>query len=374
MKPRIALILCLLLAPSCRGFSQDDGFRPVRHPAVTERAAVVAGRTPAAVHAQVANVCRVRSGNSMGSGTYLGQGIVVSAWHVFRGESSTCVCTFPVRGALTDQVRGRLVGYDSTWDIAVIRLDGKPRIATGVPVAGRTPAKGELAVSAGYSSGRLLLLPGRVTDRTMPVNARTDGYWIDVDNAAASGDSGGPVFDEQGRFVGNLWGSSGRATAANSHVQTCRLLRRLFGDRLCPGGTCPDPGVGQGGGRRPEEPIWDQPGGESQQPAPDLPPLVGPKGDRGPKGEKGDPGPQGPPGESPMIDYEAFAQMILDQMASDPRFAGREPDIETLTAAVQARLPGIRVNHVGADGKVKESAVVRLGGDLNLRFVKVPTK
>lgn len=75
-----------------------------------------------------------------------------------------------------------------------------------------------------------------------------------------------------------------------------------------------------------------------------------------------------------MIDYEAFAQMILDQMASDPRFAGREPDIETLTAAVQARLPGIRVNHVGADGKVKESAVVRLGGDLNLRFVKVPTK
>jgi len=73
-----------------------------------------------------------------------------------------------------------------------------------------------------------------------------------------------------------------------------------------------------------------------------------------------------------MIDYDALVQIVLDQMATDPRFAGQ--DIETLTAEVQRRLPGIRVNHIGADGKVKESALVKLGGDLNLRFIKVPTK
>ena len=64
--------------------------------------------------------------------------------------------------------------------------------------------------------------------------------------------------------------------------------------------------------------------------------------------------------------------MLQSRMATDPRFAGQ--DIEIITAEVQARLPGIRVNHIGSDGKVKESATVRLGGDLNLRFMKVPTK
>lgn len=206
---RLALIIALMCSPL---WAQDDGFRSIPTP--------VASRvtTPAAVHAQLKNVCRVRCGQWAGSGVYIGDGIVVSAWHVLRDGNyrGKIHCEFPFAGTVT----GRFVNADSAYDICTIKLDREPHNVNGVPIAKTDLKVGDVAVSAGYSSGRLLLLPGRVV---------RVGKWMDIDNAAASGDSGGPVFNEAGEFVGPLWGSDGGSTVASNHTPTCKLLARIAG-------------------------------------------------------------------------------------------------------------------------------------------------
>jgi len=157
-------------------------------------------QVPRAVHARADAIVRVQSGNSLGSGCYLGDRLVLTCGHVVADAAA--VCSFRNSG----RYRGRFVAVDRDWDQALIELDTLPPHAAGAPLAQDNPKPGDLLVAAGYSSGSLLFRPGRCLGY---VTKSSGGPydWLRMSNAVQPGDSGGPIFNARGEVVGNVWGS-----------------------------------------------------------------------------------------------------------------------------------------------------------------------
>jgi len=99
----------------------------------------------------------------------------------------------------------------------------------GVLLAAVDPQANDLVWRAGYGgSGQLLWHKGKVRGFSGPFgHGRT---WFDCTPYSVSGDSGGPVFNDAGELIGNLWGSSpgdGTTTA----VLASTLSKSLGGSR-----------------------------------------------------------------------------------------------------------------------------------------------
>ena len=292
------------------------------------------------------SVVRVRVGSSMGSGTYLGGGLVLTAAHVPAGEStSVASVSFPGHGTLP----GKVVKADRQWDIAAVQLDHVPKGLAGVKLARRNPGQGDILTSGGYSSGRLVLRTGRFL-RTATANGGGPGDWIEIGNPSYGGDSGGPVFNARGLLVGNLWGSArGTTTALNCG----RVHRFLFpwnsrlaawhayydgGGRGCaPGFNCaPSAGRPAPGASTPPTPV--PPVNPPQDPPRDSRiddiqkqldeirkllserPKQGEPGVAGPQGPKGPEGPQGKQGQLAQEDKTAIAAAIAEYLKADEEF------------------------------------------------------
>ena len=221
-------ILALALAfspPALADEVDDDGWRPVITAHQTQ--AGTRATTPDAVLNQAANVvyvrCPAQGAGSAGSGTYLGNGLVLTAWHVVEDSPrATCGIRFPLGRQngqdLTETITATVISGDANLDSAILRLSAAPSRATGVPVSVRTPGRGDQLTAAGYSTGRLIFFPGHYLEHY------SGGKWFEMSNWAISGDSGGPVFYADGTLAGNLWGSDGRNTIA---VNTNHLLNFL---------------------------------------------------------------------------------------------------------------------------------------------------
>lgn len=138
-----------------------------------------------------------------------------------------------------------------------------------------------------------------------------------------------------------------------------------------------------------------------------LPPIsggtstAGTQGPAGPKGDKGEPGPAGPPGPAGEVDYDRLQEMIagvvgqslaqmqpqleeaiVERMAADPRFRGRDgvdgangadgkdvtalsdEELDVLASKIAAKLPGITFHKREPDGSISDSETVPLGGQL----------
>lgn len=257
-------------------------------------------RVPEAVHARADDVVRVRCGDLLGSGCYLGDRLVLTCGHVAAG--TTAVCTFR-RG---DAIGGQFVAVDREWDQSLIELERLPE-AAGVPLAQDNPQVGDVVIAAGYSSGQLLFRPGRVIGYAMP-KAGQPYDWLRMSNAVQPGDSGGPIFNAAGELIGDVWGSDYRDANSSSTGLMCGRTWRFLGawrDRLrawhertqCgPGGCQPwqpwQPGISQRPPAGPTEPA-------KPTPPPPLTPI-----------QKPDPSP--PPQSS--IDYDLLAAAIAKQM------------------------------------------------------------
>ncbi len=70
---------------------------------------------------------------------------------------------------------------------------------------------------------------------------------LEIAGAVRSGDSGGGVFDEQGRLVAVIWGESGGVTYASTGAPLARFVEGVLGGRAVPytqaceiAGTCPN--------------------------------------------------------------------------------------------------------------------------------------
>jgi len=334
---------------------------------------------PAEVRTSLAYVVVVKnyfgSGAAKGSGTYLGDGLYASAWHVVRDNPNGRI---DVTWKTGQQYSVRVVAHDPYFDIVLLEASQKPR--GGVPLTDTSAGIGSQLYLAGYAQGPLQAWTGRAVSSASPVGSRS-ADWMNATGAAISGDSGGPVLDQRGHYVGPLWGSGGGTTCFSNAGRFQSVIGR-FRDRIhnwhrqgfgCFGGNqCPPSGYGgggyssppSGGGRVPVEndpgtPITPvQPPAQSpQQPTqPTQPPannnggcdcdkpkqpsgcdckdgggcdpqkiadaiakaLGDLKGEKGEQGELGLPGPMGPPGppgpkgEPGKVDAEQMAAIVSE--------------------------------------------------------------
>jgi S1-C subfamily serine protease len=166
--------------------------------------------------------------SALGSGVLAGAdrrfGYVLTAHHVVRDADGQP----KVRFANGTVQPGHILKTDSAADLALIRID-RPEIPP-VEWAAASPIKGEHLVAAGFGSD------GQYQEATGPVvgfSARTDDTpdWMIMQTQVRSGDSGGPVFTQDGKLAGVLWGCNNNTYAspiARLYTFTNSGRQRLF--------------------------------------------------------------------------------------------------------------------------------------------------
>lgn len=235
-----ALIVSLILAASalaaecgnCQG-TRVVGMVPLFQPCpsclgsgtVPDSPARASGEKPRPSGRPRPAVCRVvgSGGPSLvaGSGVLVRvsgtQGLVLTAWHVVRGNRDAIEVTFPEGVTLPAKV----VAWDQDWDLAALAIS-RPE-ADPVAIAAKAPRKGEPLTCAGYGQvGVYRELTGAVTDFGSPTPQHPEQF-VEVEGTARSGDSGGPIFDERGEVAGILFGQ-----ARGKTIGSCSTRLHLF--------------------------------------------------------------------------------------------------------------------------------------------------
>lgn len=171
-------------------------------------------------------VCRIECGagpsRDCGSGVLVqvreGRAVVLTAWHVVRGNRDSIV----IRWADGTIGPARVLASDEAYDLAALSAD----MAKAAPasVAAKPPAIGERLTIAGYGPAPFSYREqtGTVSQFVAPTG-RHKANMVEVRASARQGDSGGPIFNEAGEVVAILWGSSNRITVG-SHVAEIRSL------------------------------------------------------------------------------------------------------------------------------------------------------
>jgi len=162
---------------------------------------------------------------SFGSGTLVGlgskHGIVLTNWHVVRDATGQISVTFPdgYKSAAT------VIKTDETWDLAALliwRPETKP-----VAIAEKTPSRGDSLTIAGYGSGKYRQVSGRATQFVSPGDDHPFEM-VEVNVAARSGDSGGPILNCKGQLAGVLFGSADGATNGSHSGRVRWFLKRVL--------------------------------------------------------------------------------------------------------------------------------------------------
>jgi len=170
-----------------------------------------------------------RDGMSYGSGTLIAVnekcGLVLTNWHVIRDGCGRIAVAFPggFRSAAT------VLKTDEDWDLAALMIWKPPVAVKPVTIGRRRPIIGAILRVAGFGHGVFRIVTGRVIQFLSP--GRNLPYEIiEVGVAARDGDSGGPIFDEQGRLAGVLFGTANGRTAGSD----CERVRIFLGGILRP--------------------------------------------------------------------------------------------------------------------------------------------
>jgi len=189
----VFLVASLLLA---RNLEAQDFPKPDIHPppSATERP------NPCTLRIHVVD----KDGMSHGTGAFIGQQLVVTAWHVVRDRKSDAVTVdFPAH----EDVKGKVLAEDKAQDFAIIELEERFRMRH---LSLKTDlVDGEALIVEGYNGGRDLSHfkrgEGTLSSKRYGGGGAT---WFKVEGyGARSGDSGGPVYSADGQFAGCLWGS-----------------------------------------------------------------------------------------------------------------------------------------------------------------------
>lgn len=228
--PMLLVALASLLAPGCRAMEgEETGDVPPPVSATPTKHAKPSGRRPGVVN--------IETEQSLDGTRAAGTGIVLSASgdvltnnHVIQGATR-------IRGTDTDNrraYRARVVGYDRTGDIAVIRLDGAARLKVAAFASAAGLAVGEPVTAVGNAGGKggtPSVVTGRVTALEQSVTARDDSNGtaerltglIETNAPIKPGDSGGPLLNTAGKVVGiNTAASAGFAVDGSKRKRNHR--------------------------------------------------------------------------------------------------------------------------------------------------------
>ncbi|MFD0905063.1 S1C family serine protease [Actinomadura sediminis] len=208
--PLVLVALSALLVPSCRlpGQETESAVPPITATEVRPERTDFAERQPGVVN--ITAVRGLESTRAAGTGIVLdASGFVLTNSHVIQGATG-------IEGTDTDNdrtYRARVVGYDTSQDIAVLRLTG----ASGLPAARFAPVStvrvGDPVTAvgnAGGDGGEPSVVTGHVTALGQTVTARDDSDgsverlagMIEVSAPIKPGDSGGPLLNSAGRVIG----------------------------------------------------------------------------------------------------------------------------------------------------------------------------
>jgi hypothetical protein len=368
----------------------------------------------AAISAEIdaSSVVQVWSGQDRGSGVYLGDGLVLTASHVFRDGNGFGRVQF----ADGHQSSGLVRGDDSQWDQAIIELANPPRSSMCVRLAQRDPQPGEVVYAAGHDGTQAATWRGVVADYAAP-GPNQPNEWFTFTGVAQPGFSGGPVFNQAGELIGNLWGARPEEykTTAVCWSRTQRFLlpwnaRLAAIQYACPPGTICRPAPRQSSGGRQ---VYVQPQPRLISPSTTAPPAIpmpdvepvqpvappvdldaladkimdrlkldgsfvgpaGPVGPQGPPGPAGSAGPPGPPGERGKAgppgqpgrdgkDGTGLTIQLLDEY-------GNSVGTLTPSAGGVLRLPPVVVQIEQIDGSVYQQAKP-LGQPIRIKLVPLP--
>ncbi|MBA3483871.1 MAG: trypsin-like peptidase domain-containing protein [Pirellulales bacterium] len=171
------------------------------------------------------------------------RGLILTCAHLFAEGTGRVVIEFPngqTHGAL-------LVGVDKNADLAALEI-AKPSERPAPLDSQFTPTGALLACGFG-SSGEYRCVDGQVIGYSEGPGQRS----LRMTGAVRPGDSGGGVFDGQGRLTAVVWGESGGVTYASTGRPLAAFLNCVLGSRrvapaasppvaneaACPDGRCP---------------------------------------------------------------------------------------------------------------------------------------
>jgi hypothetical protein len=172
-------------------------------------------------HPAVARIIVAEDGaTAFGSGTLIGvrdnHGLVVTNWHVVRDAVGTVEVVFP------DGFRSNAkpLKVDSDWDLAALVI-WRPKVDP-VKIATQPPRPGELLTIHGYGRGKYRIATGHCTTYYAP-QINYPHEMVELDVQARQGDSGGPIFNQQGELAGVLFGA-GQGTTLGSFSPRVRYF------------------------------------------------------------------------------------------------------------------------------------------------------
>ena len=169
------------------------------------------------------SVFTIETKSGLGSGFVAwqedGVSYLITAQHVVAEQlGSNVVVTRKAGGSWA----GEIVSEDPKRDLAVVRINGRPKGAKPLwqRALNTRPREGDRLLLAGSPYG----LEGTVTTGIV---SRVTARWIQTDAAANPGNSGGPAVDERGRVVGVLVMGGGQNVNFVVPIRlACKKIRR----------------------------------------------------------------------------------------------------------------------------------------------------
>ncbi|QZN87574.1 S1C family serine protease [Cellulomonas sp. C5510] len=158
----------------------------------------------------ISTVLGYRSAEAAGTGVVLtSDGLVVTNNHVVEGATQITVTI----GSTGETYTAEVVGTDATADVAVLQLQGASGLTPAAlddDEAGVAVGDAVTAVGNAEGGGVLLAADGTVTGLDESITTQAEGVssgeslsgLIEVDADVVSGDSGGPLLDDEGEVVG----------------------------------------------------------------------------------------------------------------------------------------------------------------------------
>lgn len=199
-KMRILLALALLLVPAC---AQAD--------VTPEQLAAFEGKLAALTNRSIKATVGLRAGASGGSGVIVTEdGYVLTAAHVFQRPGQTI--NVILSSGRTVKAKG--LGRMTSDDYGMLKIEGDGPWPFAPMGSSKQLQKGQLCVAMGHPGG---VQAGRSAPLRLGRILRTGGTFIRTNAIVDRGDSGGPLFDLDGRVIG-IHSRIGSSTTQNMHV------------------------------------------------------------------------------------------------------------------------------------------------------------